>query len=315
MLRVPMSAEALARSRFAVSPLSEAMDGLRALLDPAGTPHLLPWVSRVRADLRGCDRGLLRSLVPAPRGYVPDFLTPPPRSVDRTIEEDLADLAATPSARVEAELGLAHPGGLPAPLRAALAGGEEGFLRRVVEALRAYWAVAMAPDWPRVRAVLESDIALRGDLMARYGPAEALASLHPDIRWDGSALLVDRPHDVDVEWSEDEVLFSPSVFGGPVVYALVGTALPPVIYHPAQGAAGALRPRSRRGADADLFGATRAALLADLARPQSTGQLAAAHGLAPSTVSYHLGVLHRAGLVDRARQGRQVLYRRARRRS
>ncbi|WP_399030652.1 ArsR/SmtB family transcription factor [Streptomyces sp. 15-116A] len=33
------------------------------------------------------------------------------------------------------------------------------------------------------------------------------------------------------------------------------------------------------------------------------------HFLSPATVSYHLGVLHRAGLVTRARAGRSVVYR------
>ncbi|MFD9605185.1 MarR family transcriptional regulator [Streptomyces sp. NPDC059970] len=38
-----------------------------------------------------------------------------------------------------------------------------------------------------------------------------------------------------------------------------------------------------------------------MARPASTAQLAAGHFLSPATVSYHLGVLHQAGLVARAR--------------
>ncbi|MEU2981660.1 helix-turn-helix domain-containing protein [Streptomyces hirsutus] len=61
---------------------------------------------------------------------------------------------------------------------------------------------------------------------------------------------------------------------------------------------------------AQLLGPTRAGLLAALTQPTSTAQLAARHFLSPATVSYHLGVLHRAGLVARARSGRSVLYRR-----
>ncbi|WP_107501414.1 ArsR/SmtB family transcription factor [Streptomyces viridosporus] len=59
-----------------------------------------------------------------------------------------------------------------------------------------------------------------------------------------------------------------------------------------------------------LFGPTRAGLLAALTQPASTTQRAARHFLSFATVSYHLGVLHRAGLVTRARSGRSVLYRR-----
>ncbi|WP_405594686.1 winged helix-turn-helix domain-containing protein [Streptomyces sp. NBC_01410] len=61
---------------------------------------------------------------------------------------------------------------------------------------------------------------------------------------------------------------------------------------------------------ARLLGPTRAGLLAALAQPASTAQLAERHFLSPATVSYHLGVLHQAGLVVRARSGRAVLYRR-----
>ncbi|MFF9218920.1 ArsR/SmtB family transcription factor [Streptomyces viridosporus] len=61
---------------------------------------------------------------------------------------------------------------------------------------------------------------------------------------------------------------------------------------------------------ARLFGPTRAGLLAALTQPTSTTQLAARHFLGSTTVSYHLGALHRAGLVIRARSGRPVLYRR-----
>ncbi|MFG2111873.1 winged helix-turn-helix domain-containing protein [Streptomyces sp. NPDC048718] len=59
-----------------------------------------------------------------------------------------------------------------------------------------------------------------------------------------------------------------------------------------------------------MLGPTRAGLLAALVRPASTAQLSERHFLSPATVSYHLGVLYRAGLVTRARAGRAVLYRR-----
>ncbi|MFE4538705.1 ArsR/SmtB family transcription factor [Streptomyces scopuliridis] len=61
---------------------------------------------------------------------------------------------------------------------------------------------------------------------------------------------------------------------------------------------------------ARLLGPTRAGLLVALAQPASTTELATRHFLRISTVSYHLGILHRAGLVARARSGRSVLYRR-----
>jgi DNA-binding transcriptional ArsR family regulator len=61
---------------------------------------------------------------------------------------------------------------------------------------------------------------------------------------------------------------------------------------------------------ADVLGGTRYALLLSLSRPLTTGDLAARHHLDPSTVSYHLTRLHRAGLLARTRHGHRVYYRR-----
>ncbi len=61
---------------------------------------------------------------------------------------------------------------------------------------------------------------------------------------------------------------------------------------------------------AELIGNSRARLLVGLAEPASTTQLAHAFGLATGAVGDHLAVLLRAGLVQRARSGRSVLYRR-----
>jgi DNA-binding transcriptional ArsR family regulator len=50
-------------------------------------------------------------------------------------------------------------------------------------------------------------------------------------------------------------------------------------------------------------------LQACLARPQAAGDLAAASGLAPASVSEHLKVLRKTGLVVLERRGRFRLYR------
>lgn len=54
-----------------------------------------------------------------------------------------------------------------------------------------------------------------------------------------------------------------------------------------------------------------ARLLRLLGEPPATVELARRLRVAPSAVSQHLRGLHAAGLVTRARQGRQVLYRRS----
>ncbi|MET9388236.1 helix-turn-helix domain-containing protein [Streptomyces sp. NPDC002928] len=57
-----------------------------------------------------------------------------------------------------------------------------------------------------------------------------------------------------------------------------------------------------------MLGRTRARVLTLLSEPASTTELVHRLGVSPGTVSQHLGVLHRAGLVTRARHGHLVLY-------
>ncbi|MFZ0383377.1 MAG: helix-turn-helix domain-containing protein, partial [Solirubrobacteraceae bacterium] len=71
---------------------------------------------------------------------------------------------------------------------------------------------------------------------------------------------------------------------------------------PAQHAPGALH---------DLLGAPRARMLQMLDEPLPTVELARRLEVTPSAVSQHLKVLHATGLVTRARDRRQVLYRRS----
>ncbi|WP_368666334.1 ArsR/SmtB family transcription factor [Micromonospora sp. BL4] len=105
------------------------------------------------------------------------------------------------------------------------------------------------------------------------------------------------------------VTFTPSLFCDHAV-TVVDPRLPPRIWYPARGLAtvwhtdAAVAPQAL----ADLLGRTRARILTALAQPAGTTDLAHQLGLSPSTVSQHLGVLHRAGLVTRARHRHVVLY-------
>ncbi|MCX4582918.1 winged helix-turn-helix domain-containing protein [Streptomyces sp. NBC_01481] len=83
---------------------------------------------------------------------------------------------------------------------------------------------------------------------------------------------------------------------------------PPLVVYPLT--APSSRAHTASAELARLVGPTRADLLTALARPASTSELAARHFLSPATVSYHLGVLRRSGLVSPIRDGRYVLYRR-----
>jgi len=70
----------------------------------------------------------------------------------------------------------------------------------------------------------------------------------------------------------------------------------PSIAYPALPGATEPRPLDK------LIGTTHAQVLTELSAPLATGELAERLHLSPSTGSYHLQVLHRAGLVRRTRQ-------------
>ena len=312
MIRVPMTASSLATSRFAVSRMAEAFDGIRAVTDPACLPHLRSWVRWARPRLRGLDLSLLHALARTD-GYIPDFVAPPPAAVERPFEDDLADLRATPGDRVRAELAMGYRGRpLPRRIQVALADGEQAFLDQVADALRQFWYAVMEPWWPTVRTILEDDIGYRARTIARHGAAVAFTQMDRSMRWDDACLSIDTPATFDADWADSGVIFAPTLFGGPHVYLSLQPWLQSVIYYPVRNVVNGrvLRPHDRRHGSAELIGQTRASILSHLDNPQSTNDLAECLGLSPSTVSYHLGVLYRAGLLDRSRAGRNVLYRR-----
>ncbi|MEY9877981.1 DNA-binding transcriptional ArsR family regulator [Streptacidiphilus sp. MAP12-33] len=321
MIQVILDAEALAKTRFVVSPLNEVGATLLAWKHQP-RPQARPLLTRARAALRGPEVPLLSALAGAGSGYVPDFLFPHPEGPAPSVAEQLEQVAGTPGERVEAELealtrgrplaGLA-PSDSPDVVAALLAAGGRQLAEQAAVELRHFWRLVVAPEWDAARAVLEADVAHRARTLALHGAGELIPSLHPDLGWDGRALRIESRYYVTLP--APLVVFVPSL-----VATGVGTAIdpvyrleprPPVITYPAVPSAPTAAPASadlRR-----LLGVTRADLLATLTAPATTGTLAQRHYLTPPTVSYHLGILLRAGLVTRERAGREVRYARTER--
>ncbi|MCA0293033.1 MAG: helix-turn-helix domain-containing protein [Actinobacteria bacterium] len=130
------------------------------------------------------------------------------------------------------------------------------------------------------------------------------------MSWADGAVCVESTFAVDVDWARDGMILTPSTVltGRPAVVAEEPD--PPQLIYPARGV-GALWSTScadHTSATADLLGTTRAAILANLLAPRTTQDLARQLELAPATVSFHLGILHRGGLVRRWRSGSRVWY-------
>jgi hypothetical protein len=152
VVRFVFSVEDLARTRFAISPIYELVNSLVALRDAPHAALHVPWLRTLSGRLDGLAVTRAVALTP-PRGYVPDFLFPPPAGPLGRIDDDLAALRATPLARVRDEMRLfrgQHPH--------AHATADEWLahprreLRRLADVLEAFWERAITPAWPRISA-------------------------------------------------------------------------------------------------------------------------------------------------------------------
>lgn len=133
-------------------------------------------------------------------------------------------------------------------------------------------------------------------VQARHGAARLFNSLHPGIRWaDGTLRVANR---FRIALPVPLMVVVPSLVvprPGVAVDPTRDGDRPPMLIYPVRDKAIAktIAPAVPSVEMAQLLGPTRAGLLAALAQPASTAQLAARHFLSPATVSYHLGVLHR----------------------
>ncbi len=303
----------LARVRFVVSPMWEVGPSMRLLRSGSAHPVHRTWARQVgpRLAAAGLDRGWLAALI-APSGYVPDFLNPAPEGPAPTLHEELAAIRATPDHRVREEMDrLRQDRGRLGPRLGHLYAEPSVHLVRVTEEIAAYWDLALAPYWARLRTCLDADVYHRTRLVAEHGVGRLFNDLHPSLCWDDSALrLSSRPRPLSRRTAGAGLLLIPSVFTGPELFTRVTPPDPPQLAYPARGTGTlwASRPVARTDAVAAVLGRSRTLLLAELQSPASTTELALRTGLSAPAVSQCLTALRDAGLVSAHRAGRSVLY-------
>ncbi|MEV0177447.1 DUF5937 family protein [Streptomyces sp. NPDC050803] len=305
----------LTRCRFAISPLCQTHEALRLLRRPGRHGYHQGWLRRVRRTVAGLGLDPLLMFIPPPGGYTPDFLGPPPPEPYPSFEDELARMRATDPALAHAEMARSlacTPGLAESPRGRAALDDPAGTVRQLAELTERAWHALLAADWPRHRAVLEADIAHRSRQAADGGLDALLTDLHPGIGWTEGTLTLGMYGEVaDAQRADGRgVLLMPSVFVWPDVVSGFARPWQPTVIYPARGMGRvheAAVPSPSEGL-ARLLGHQRAAVLTGLTAPASTTELAARHGLAPSTVSAHLSVLRETGLLTSRRQGLYVLY-------
>ncbi|MEW9551418.1 helix-turn-helix domain-containing protein [Nonomuraea sp. NPDC050783] len=312
-VRIEVTPQDLMASRFAISPLIETMHAQWMLAGRVRPGPHGGWVERWRGTYERLVRRhpMLRAAAAVSgnlgAGNV-NFIAPPPTTVDVTFEEELAAMRATPLAQAHADvervLALRPP--VTGWVRDLLLGPE--VVERFAEAYEALWSQILVHDWPRLRAILQRDVAHRAGRLAAYGWRAALEDLSPRVRWRRGGHIELRMlsgREESARLGGRGLLFLPSAFMTTIATYLE-EPWPYALLYPARGLAAA-PPRP----DADLsllIGRSRARILAELAEPATTTQLAALLGQSPGTTGEHVAALRRTGLITGTRVGRGVLY-------
>jgi DNA-binding transcriptional ArsR family regulator len=303
----------LARTRFAISPLYELVESLRLLRAPERAAAHIPWVRRALPVARTLPLATAFALTPrrppVPAYYMPDFLVPPPVSPVATLSEELERLRATPEEQVRADvmrmLGVSGP---PAVLAELLEDVPRG-LDQLADALGAYWARVIEPEWPRIRALLDADLAYRAQRLTTGGHASLFGDLNRLVHFTESRLELELITEATVGLRGQGLVLVPSLFQWERPAVIYDAPWQPTLLYPARGVELLWAERPQPGtALAGVLGSTRAQVLVTLDAPRTTTELARRLGVRASGVSAHLGALLRAGLVSRTRHGRSVLY-------
>jgi DNA-binding transcriptional ArsR family regulator len=298
MLELSFTAADVAYTRFAFSPLWEAVASVWLL--KGGVSHDLHdrWITQAGDRLRGFDWRPLSDLVPL--RVIPGFLCPPPTSPLPDFDGELATLRATPASQVAREVAAIPEITCAPPDVNALA-----------DVVQGYWDRAIAPFWPRIQRLLEADVLHRARRLTTGGASALFADLNPAVRWREDQLLIDHPTVSARRGLRGKgLLLVPSTFTWPRVFSITSPGWQPTLRYPIRGVAELWVDRKVTPPQAlvGVFGTTRAQLLAELENPASTTALATRLELTPGGVNQHLTALRDAGLLSAHRVGRQVLY-------
>jgi len=297
--------------RFACSPVWETLAAVRTFADDRDRTHHEPWLRLVEHRAAQLDLAPLLALQPL-RGYVPDFLTPPPRVPWPRLRDQFAEIRRTPLDQIAHELELCRRGVSDERHRRRLESllADPGAARELlVTRIHEAWGALVAPFWPRIRTLLARDVEERSRTLAQRGLRGALDELDPRIRWTPRGLSVANRGNEIVNLGDRGLVLMPSAYMWPHVGTVVDEPWQPTIIYPARGVAELWQaPTVASDALARLLGRTRALVLASLEHPLSTSALAALIEVSPAGVSRHLLALRDGGLITGTRQGHEVRY-------
>lgn len=310
----------LIATRFAFSPMWEVIMSYRALQNPSQHALYLRWIREAERVLADVDLRYLSALISAsPTEYAPDFLTPASESPGPAFEDELHRIAQTPPEAVQRDVNKmlewrTVEGTSAEQSVAHYLDDPETALKRLVDAIQAYWGRVLAHHWSRIRTVLEGDVLHRSRQLALHGSTALFANLHSLITYDNETLHIDKHFDAEVQPAGRGLTLVPVLFAWPNLYVITDQERRPVLGYSPRGA-GLWSASTSISSDAiaRAVGESRAAVLLALDAPSTTGGIAERLCRTDGAVSQHLGRLQEAGLVEPLREGRYKYYRRTER--
>ncbi|NEC16954.1 DUF5937 family protein, partial [Streptomyces parvus] len=259
----------LLRCRFALSPLFETQEAVRTLARRHRHGYHLPWLRRIREAAATLDLEPLWLLMPD-GGHNPDFICPPPIGPFATFDEEIAGVRAVDPEVAWADMALAlaeRPAARESATGRRLLADPARAVHELADLLEQVWRTLIEPYWPRLRALLEADIAYHSRRLADSGLEGLLGEVSTQLSWNGSTLTVKgtRGDHHQVLGGQGLVLM-PSVFVWPEVVGGHLEPWQPGLIYPARGIGGLWSEAGERTPEAlaRLLGRVRADVLCAL---------------------------------------------------
>src|SRR4051794_528412 len=179
MPRIHFTVADLARTRLrrSIGPVADGVFALAALRRGGYPPYEI-WRELVNAQLRGLDGPVRLLATPRSKIRVPGDLL--------SLVDDSAPDVLVREHNLSRE--------------------------QATVAVLAFWRVAVAPYWSRIRAHVEADLEARGRVAVTRGVEDLLATLHPKVVWEPPVLDVPGGSSRDIYLGGGGLLLTPSVF-------------------------------------------------------------------------------------------------------
>ncbi|WP_372504791.1 DUF5937 family protein [Streptomyces lavenduligriseus] len=174
-------------------------------------------------------------------GHAPDRLGPPPLGPAATFEEEIAAVRASdPEAAREdtARSPACTPGALVSAYGRAWLADPARMVRELADVLERAWRVLVEPDRPRLRALLEADVAFHSRRLAEVGLGRLLPEPDPRLSWNGRGPALALHAEYARDLGGQALVLMPSAFSWPDVVTGLKAPWQPTPVCPARGPGG-----------------------------------------------------------------------------